>query len=176
MANRKKYAAAHELLANEWLYACPAGTPTPQIAAALDIAGQPVTEVSARHWQQDWRMANDLMEAYGYPKTYWFRPGRPVGWDGLEDWVLIKTWQHGPMVRGNVTESRFVGELVVIRESQAAAENTLAFLLDIIQAHVIRSLKDHSRARIAVVLEGWERPTVEGRVRRRVGWLVNRLT
>ncbi len=70
---------------------------------------------------------------------------------------------------------RFVGELVVIRQSQDAAENTLAFLLDIVQAHVRWSQRHHAQARILVVLEGWDRPLLAGRVGKRVAWVVNRL-
>jgi hypothetical protein len=175
MPKRRFGALAQEPLANEWLYSCPTGLPTPQIAAALGASDHPVTEVSARLWQQDWQMANTFMEAYAYPKSYWFQPGRPVNWDGLNDWMLIKTWCNGPDARRPMEGGRFVGELVVIRQSQDAAENTLAFLLDIVQAHVQWSQRHHSQARILVVLEGWDRPLLAGRVGKRVEWVVNRL-
>lgn len=45
---------------------------------------------------------------------------------------------------------RFVGELVVIRQSQDAAENTLAFLLESVQAHARWSQRTHAQARILV--------------------------
>ena len=175
MAKRRSGATAHEPLANEWLYSCPISLPTPQIAATLGAADHPVTEVSAHLWQQDWQMANTLMEAYGYPKSHWFAPGRPVNWNSLEDWMLIKTWQYGPDTRRPMVGGRFVGELIVIRQSQDAAENTLAFLMDVVQAHVRWSGRHHSQARILVVLEGWDRPMLAGRVGKRVAWVVNRL-
>jgi len=175
MAHQRSGVTAHEPLANTWLYSCPTGLPMPQIVAALGAADHPRTEVSAHQWQQDWQMANTLMEAYGYPKTYWFEPGRPVDCNSLEDWIVIKTWQNGPDAHRPIVGGRFVGELVVIRQSQDAAENTLAFLLDIVQAHVRWSRKYHSPARIVVVLEGWERPILAGRVGKRVAWVVNRL-
>lgn len=40
--------------ANEWVYACSRGLPTPAIVAALRVGGQPVTEVAAHTWQHDW--------------------------------------------------------------------------------------------------------------------------
>lgn len=178
MPTQREKATTHEPMANDWLYACPTGMPTPQIVTLLNIAGQPVTEVSARDWQQEWQMANDLMDAYGYRESYRWQLGQPVGWDSLNDWILIKQWQRGSVVLGSITGSQFAGELVVIRQSQYASEDVLAFLLDVIQAHVRRSLQLHSQARIVVVLEGWDRLVIEGRVGkgrvgRRVGWMVN---
>jgi hypothetical protein len=176
MAKRRSGARAHEPLANEWLYSCPIGLPTPQIAAALGAADHPVTEVSARLWQQDWQMANTFMEAYGYPRSYWFPTERPLDWRALDDWMLIKTWQHEPGKRvPGVVRGRFVGELVIIRQSQDAAELLLIGLLDIVQAHVRWSQRHHSQARVLVVLEGWDRPLISGRVGKRVAWVVNRL-
>jgi hypothetical protein len=175
MAKRRSQARAHEPLENEWLYACPTGLPTPHIAAALGADDHPVTEVSAHRWQQDWQMANAFMEAYAYPTSYWFVPGRPVNWNGLNDWLLIKTWRNGPDARRPLEGGRFVGELIVIRHSQDAAEDTLAFLLDVVQAHVRWSRRHHSPARILVVLEGWDRPMLAGRVGKRVAWVVNQL-
>lgn len=172
----KKGSSALEPLVNDWLYSCPSDMPTPHIAAALGADDHPVTEVSARQWQQDWRMANAFMEAYGYPRSYWFSPDRPVDWRALEDWILIKTWQNesGKRIPG-VVRGRFVGELVVIRQSQEAAEVLLLHLISMAQAHVRWSQQHHARARILVVLEGWERPTLSGRLGKRVAWVVNRL-
>ena len=48
---------------NDWVYACPKGLPTAMIATVLGVVGQPITEVSARTWQQNWHMANTFMEA-----------------------------------------------------------------------------------------------------------------
>jgi hypothetical protein len=162
---------------NSWVYTCPKGTTTPEIAAALGVLGQPITEVSAQTWQQDWQMANAFMAAYDYPKELHWRPRQPVGWNGLEDWMLVKAVESERTVRGQLISSRFVGELVIVRHSWEAAENTLAFLLDIMQAKVDWWRKKyHSQAaRIVLVLEGWERPTLAGRVGKRVAWTVNPL-
>ena len=160
---------------NDWVYTCPKRLSTPAIAEALDVAGQPITEVSARAWQQDWQMANTFMEAYDYEKSYWFRPGEPVHWDAFHDWMLVKKTAFEFRADGRVSGSRFVGELVIVRRSWEAAENTLAFLLDIVQAHVDWTRKQHhGHARVVLVLEGWEQPTVAGRVAgKRVAWTIN---
>ena len=175
MAKRRSRAIADEPLANAWLYSCPIGLPTPQIAAVLGVVDHPITEVAAHLWQQDCHMANSFMDAYGYLKSYSFSPGHPVDWNALKDWMRIKTWQNGPNAQEPMEGGRFVGELVVIRQSQDAAESTLAFLMDIVQAHVQRSQRYHSQARILVVLEGWGHPMIAGRVGKRVAWVVNRL-
>jgi hypothetical protein len=164
--------------ANDWLFACPKGLPTARIAAALTVTGRPVTEVSARSWQADWQMANTLMDAYGslpyLPNMRWL-PGEPVGWQ-LRDWIVVKRYQSTGTVRRGVQITRFVGELILVRESWVASENVLAFLLDIVDAQVKWSRKhDRPLARIALVLEGWEKATVEGRVGHRVAWAVNPL-
>lgn len=177
----KRHSSVHEPKTNNWLYAYPDGMPTAQIAAALNATDHPVTEVSARHWSEDWQMANAFMEAYGYASSYWFEQGKPVNGDALNDWLLIKTWKSGPWARNlRVIEGRFVGELVVIRHSLDASEDTLTFLMDIVEAHVYGSRKHNSQARILVALEGWNAPTLSGRVRtrrssRRYSWVVNPL-
>lgn len=164
---------------NDWAYACPRRLPTPAIAEALDVIGQPITEVSASTWQQDWQMANTFMEVYAYPKTYWFRPGEPVHWDAFNDWMLARKTAFEFKADGRVGASHFVGELVIVRQSWEAAENTLAFLFDIVQASVDWTCKQHhGHARIVLVLEGWERPTVTGKVGKRgkqVEWVINAL-
>jgi hypothetical protein len=160
---------------NGWVYACPTGLPTPKIAAAVGVVGQPVTEVSAHSWQQDWQMTNSFMDAYGYPKTYRFPPDEHVNWDAFKDWMLVK--QSQAQQTTHIEGFRFVGELVIVHASWEATEDTVAFLLDIVQAHVNWSHKQyHAQARIVLVLEGWERPSVEGRVvGKRVAWAINPL-
>jgi hypothetical protein len=72
--------------------------------------------------------------------------------------------------------TRFVGELIVVRLSWAASENVLAFLLDVVDAQVKWSRKhDRPLARIALVLEGWAKATIEGRVGHHVTWAVHPL-
>jgi hypothetical protein len=170
--------------ATDWLYACPSGLPTSAIAASLGVVGQPVTEVSARTWQHDWDMANTFMEAYGYPKNYWFSPGEPVHWDGFEDWMLIKKTVSEHDARGRLTQFRFVGETIIVREGMKATEGTLAFLLDVVSFHIRNLLKRYdythvnpSHARVVVVLDGWEKPLVAGRVtgQHRVAFQVNQM-
>ncbi len=183
MKNMSKYAKSHKgraradalPIANDWLYTSPEGLSTSEIVAVLGVVGQPVTEVSAHSWQQDWQMANTFMDAYGYPISYRFPPGKHVNWDAFNDWMLVKQSQSHRNARGRMEDFRFVGELVIVRASREATEDSLAFLLDIVQTHVDRSRnKSHSQARILLVLEGWERPTVAGRViGTRVAWSVN---
>jgi hypothetical protein len=77
---------------------------------------------------------------------------------------------------GRIAYERFVGELVVVRTSWEADETTLALLLDVVEERVNWSRKQyHPRARIVVVLAGWERPVVVGQVGRRVVWSINQL-
>jgi len=140
------------------------------------VEGQPVTEVSARTWQQDWQMANSFLEAYDFPKEWRWLPGELVGTKLLGEWILEKTVETERTASGRIANERFVGELVVVRTSWEAAENTLALLLDVVEERVNWSRKQyHPRARIVVVLEGWERPFVAGKVGRRVAWSINQL-
>jgi hypothetical protein len=162
--------------ANDWVYACPRELATSDIAAALRVEGQPVTEVSARTWQHDWQMVNSLLDAYDRPREWRWLPGEPVDNKLLGEWILGKSVETERTASGRIANERFVGELVVVRTSWEAAENTLALLLDVVEERVNWSRKQyHPRARIVVVLEGWERPFVAGKVGRRVIWSINQL-
>lgn len=159
---------------NDWVYSCPRGMATREIAAALGVVGQPITEVSAQTWQQDAHMANSFMDAYDSPMEWRWPPGEPIGWKLFEEQMLAKAQQTELTASGRIANIRFLGELVIVRRSWEAAETTLAFLLDVMQAHVDRSRKQyHSHARIMLVLEGWERLIITGKIGKQVVWAVN---
>jgi hypothetical protein len=162
--------------ANDWVYACPRELATSDIAAALRVEGQPATEVSARTWQHDWQMANSLLDAYDRPHGWRWLPGEPGDNKLLGEWILGKSVETERTASGRIANERFVGELVVVRTSWESAENTLALLLDVVEERVNWSRKQyHPRARIVVVLEGWEHPFIAGKVGRRVAWSINQL-
>lgn len=168
-------------MATNWLYACPAHTGTHTVVAAL-CAAHPeacgelpaVTEVSAREWEQPWRMTNDLLDAYGYPPEHHAPEGHEASWDGLNESILLKAGEPG------VTT-----EVLLIRESGEQAEGNLALLVDIVD------WRQHETARLAamrphllggdqyvfLVLVGWPRDTISGKPggRARV-WAVNWLS
>jgi hypothetical protein len=161
---------------NDWVYSCPKGMATREVAAALGVVGQPVTEVSGQTWQQDAHMANSFMDAYDSPMKWRWLPGEPVGWKLFEEQMLAKAEQPERTASGRITNVRFLGELVIVRRSWEAAERTLAFLLDVVQAHIDWSRKQyHPRARIVLVLEGWERLAITGTIAKPVAWAVNLL-
>ena len=165
-------------LDNEWLFSCPRNSLMMEIAASLDMIAEPITEVTAgKQWQGNWQMANSFMEAYGYPEDHRFTAGVPVAWDSFNDWMLAKQSKVQISARGGGVVFHPVGELVIVRRSWEAAEKTLAFLLDVVEDHVNRLRKRYNpdRARIALVLEGWERPSVVGRVRKRTIWSIQPL-
>jgi hypothetical protein len=176
----KRAAANRSPTETNWLYACPLGLPTSAIASYLDVVSQPITEVSARNWQHDWDMANAFMEAYGYPL---FELGEPVHFDRFKDYLLNKETVSERDVRGRLTQLTFLGETVIVRDSAAAAEGTLAFLLDVVSFKLMGLLNSYyfahenpSDARVVLVLEGWDKPLVAGRVAgHRVAWQVNQM-
>ena len=159
---------------NDWVYMCPKGMATSEVAAVLGVVGQPVTEVSAQTWQQDAQMANSFMEAYNAPREWRWLPGEQVGWGLFEEQMVAKSEQTERTASGRIATIRFVGELIMVRQSLDAAENTLAFLLDVVQARIEWSRK-HPQARIVVVLEGWDRPVIEGKTAKLPTWIVNPL-
>ena len=161
---------------NDWVYTCPKGVATREIAAALGVVEQPLTEVSAQTWQQDASMANSFLDAYDHPKEWRWLPGEPVEWKLFEEWMLQKAEQAELTASRRVATVRFLGELIIVRRSWEAAEHTLAFLLGIVQAHIDWSYKQyHPQARIVLVLEGWERPAITGSIGKQVAWTVNPL-
>ena len=88
--------------------------------------------------------------------------------------MVAKSEQTERTASGRIATIRFVGELIMVRQSLDAAENTLAFLLDVVQARIEWSRK-HPQARIVVVLEGWDRPVIEGKTAKLPTWIVNPL-
>ncbi len=161
---------------NDWVYTCPKAMATSEVAAVLGVVGQPVTEVSAQTWQQDAQMANTFMEAYNAPSEWRWLPGERVEPGLFEEQTVAKAEQTEQTASGRIATIRFVGELIMVRQSWEAAENTLAFLLDTVQARIEWSRKQyHPQARNVVVLEGWDRPGVEGKTAKLPTWIVNPL-
>jgi hypothetical protein len=161
---------------NDWVYTCPKGVATREIAVALGVVGQPLTEVSAQTWQQDASMATSFLDAYDHPKEWRWPPGEPVGWGLFAEWMFQKATQAERTVSGRIATVRFLGELIIVRRSWEAAEHTLAFLRSIVQAHIDWSYKQyHPQARIVLVLEGWERPAIIGWIGKQGAWTVNPL-
>lgn len=160
---------------NDWLYSCPEGMPASEVAAALGVSGGPITEVDGAIWQRDWEMANAFMDEYGMPR---FPEGQAVNWNAFEDWMLLKRSHSQVAPRGNLVDVSFMGEMVLVRHSYAAANNVLALLADIMQAHIDRARRNRRitpHARILLVLEEWKHPVLAGRVGRQVRWSVNSL-
>jgi hypothetical protein len=151
---------------NEWLFSCPATMGTSQIIATLGVPHQPVTEFSARKWDMAWRMGNDILRTYRIPQSY--EPGQEVGWEDLKDWVLGKCHEES---------GRFMGELIIIRESRPEVTTNLAFFVDTVNAYIQELQKKNQRtiAKIVVVLSGWVEQTLQGRIAglHRVAYIVN---
>ena len=160
---------------NDWVYSCPKGMATREIAAALGVVGQPVTEVSAQTWQQDAHMANSFMDAYYSPMEWRWLPSEPVGWKLFEEQMLAKAEQSELTASRRIANIRFLGELVIVRRSWEAAETTLAFLLGVVQEKVDWAHKQYhpAHARIVLVLEGWGRLAITGTIGNQVAWAVN---
>lgn len=141
---------------NDRLYSCPVGMPTSAIVAALGAVDYPRIELSAKHWDEFWRMRNDLLRAEGYTDPRWYsRPDQRPNWDSLNDLILMRS------LEGN----RFVGELVVIRDIPTPAPQNLIHLVDhmVGQSHNWSHQGVSADRRILVVLEGWENPVLAGR-------------
>jgi hypothetical protein len=154
-----------EPLKNDWLFSCPAKTFTPQIVAALQISEQPVIELSARNWTEDWRMANDLLRTYGYSESYFYKPGQHVNRDSLDDWIY------------GVRDLK--GKLFIIRDCQTEVAENLVYLVDVVK-ELLRSIQKRPHLypdkRLAVVLAGWTEPILEARISgHRVAFVVNPL-
>lgn len=64
----------------EWLFSCPNSLRTSQIVSALQAENHPLTVFSARHWQETWRVGNDVLREYGFPESSLYQPGQQVGW------------------------------------------------------------------------------------------------
>ncbi len=158
-----------------WLFSCPSGLPTASIRAALDAASEPLTEASARLWQDRWQMANDLLDTYGYPPTQRYAPGAAPNLDQLADQILIKQVKAGEWQRAKSPEWAYVGELVIVRDSHSGVAVNLALLAEMVQAQVWRWRKEHKhRARLLLVLAGWEQAVLAARVAgHRVARMVN---
>lgn len=167
-----------EPLKNDWLFSCPAETPTAQVIAALNVTEQPVIGLSARGWTEDWRMANDLLRVYGYQGSYFYKPGQHVNWDSMNDWMFIKGVRGGYYRAGRV-EWHFIGEVFIIRDCQPGALERLTLLVDKVRGRLLpREKHPHLLAatKMAVVLAGWAEATLEARLSgRRVAFVVNPL-
>jgi hypothetical protein len=150
---------------NDWVYTCPKGVATREIAAALGVVGQPLTEVSAQTWQQDASMANSFLDAYDHPKEWRWLPGEPVEWKLFEEWMLQKAEQAELTASRRVATVRFLGELIIVRRSWEAAEHTLAFLVMTSGTHVGSAARSNSAK--APMTEGENGAVRRGRLRRR---------
>ena len=169
-----------EPLKNDWLFSCPAETPTAHIVAALNVTEQPVIELSARNWTEDWQMANDLLRAYGYQGNYFYKPGQHVNWDSMNDWMFIKGWKSGEWNRDSrLYHKQFIGEVFVVRDCRAEAAESLAFLADLVYFRLWPIQKKphlYPYTKLALILADWTEPILETRVSgRRVAFVVNPL-
>jgi hypothetical protein len=164
MGNRRPLAP----IAHDWLYSCQVGTPVAAIRAALAMPFEPLSEFSARDWEAPGRLGFDLFRAAGEPESW-----RPFG-EASDDWTFLmldevlfsKSWGPFRIVNGRGGSGPFQGELMVIRytrDTSPATAQSLATLLDWSQSKIKwiekgrRSHALQSHAKIAVVLEGWDR-------------------
>lgn len=166
----------------DWLFSCPATMPTERVAALLQVTGQPITELSAQHWREAWQVGNDMLRAYGYPERYFYHPGQKVGWGSISDWMFVKCWgeEKGPDTKTDRnTNKKFLGELILIRESRNEVVVQLAFLVDSVQAYIqhVQRMRPPATGRLIVVLAGWTDSVLAARIGgHRVAWVVNPLT
>lgn len=138
---------------NDWLFSCPAGLSTEHIVMILRVADRPVTELSARHWDEQWRMGNDLLRAYDDSVAYTYEPGESIA--SVSSSMGSKAWEGG----------KFVGETFIIRECKAEIAANLAILVDIVDYHLKNLQRMYLRtdARLIVVLAGWTEPILTSR-------------
>ncbi len=167
-------------LLNEYLFACPAKLPTRQITPTLQVSGQPVLELSASHWKEEWRMANDLLKACDAEEFAYYQPGTPVNWDSVEEWLYVKGVKGGQVRGGQLLDKNFIGELFIIRDCSIEVAENISRLVEWVDATTMMlNKKPHlfSQTKLAVVLAGWKEPTLEakpyGRLRT---WIVNPLS
>jgi hypothetical protein len=145
-----------------------------------------LTEVDAHSWQGDWDMAAAFVREYGYdePILSSYRSGNPVNWDSLEDWMFLRTTLDDPNPPS--PNSNFVGELLIIRGGRPEQEQTLGFVASMVAAHVEWETKKRHHPDpilavrpLALVLEGWEGPTLVFSKKKHVNelrneaWVVN---
>lgn len=172
-------------MANDWLYSCPVGASVAAIRAALSMPSEPLSEFSAREWEVPGRLGFDLFRAAGEPE-YW----RPFG-DASDDWTTLmldevlfsKSWGLFRIVNGHKESAPFRGELMVVRDIRdisPAAAQSLATLLSWSQSKlpwIEKNRRSHalqSHAKIAVVLDGWDRSSFTS-VRPKLALVVNPL-
>jgi hypothetical protein len=160
--------------ANDWLYACPIGLPSAQIAAALGVPGQPITEMSGRGWDDYRQLMQEIDRAYNYGRFYIDHSSGQPNWNAINDLMLNKC------VEGNWKDGwRFVGELVILRDISTPPSVNLLSFVETVAGH-IRAIPRRRlwpiTGRIVLGLEGWTQPALVGRTSwGRVAWVVNPL-
>jgi hypothetical protein len=158
---------------NDWLFSCSARLPTKHIVTTLGVAHQPLTELSAQYWNEQWRMGNDLLRAYDDSVSYTYEPGQNIA--NISNSMGSKSWEPGELAGKG---PRFVGETFVIRECKAEIATNLTILVDIVAFYLKNLQKMHLQtdARLIVVLAGWTEPILTGRpFSSRLIWAVNPL-
>lgn len=154
---------------NNWLFSCSPHLSLAEVRTILAVEKQPVIELSVRYWKDIHQMINDILRKYGYPNTYFYKKDDVVTLDGLRDWMFIQGWEG----------KQFIGEVFLLRDCNKEVADNLAFFVAIVSSRVDELQKRphvFPSARIAVVLEGWDKPSLVGNVfRRRVSWTVQPL-
>ncbi|GLV57541.1 hypothetical protein KDH_43770 [Dictyobacter sp. S3.2.2.5] len=166
---------------NEWLFTCPIQISAATIIATLGMIHSGITEVNACNWQNEGDMATAFVREYGYnePILSSYPSGSKVNWNGLEDWMFIRTSQNNPNPASPT--SNFVGEVLIIRRCQPEQEHIMGFVASMVAANVEwLSKKLHhpdpvlAVRPLALVLEGWETPMLEWKGwGKREAWIVN---
>lgn len=135
----------------DWLWACPSGMPLREIARKLNFTTEPQTELSARAWADALKFRDDIYRAFNVESCPCAKSVR-VAWDGLDD---------------HLCDACSDGRLIVIRDLPSELPEVIQMLISIIGwRHRQRSFHFfHSRdgARFALVLEGWNNPTIHVR-------------
>lgn len=147
----------------DWLWSCPVGMPLRDIARKLRFAGEPQTELSARAWADDLKFRDDLYRALLVPSWPWPAPAHVV-WDALDD---------------DLVDACDDGRLIVLRDLNPDLPKVVQMLIDIIgtrrRERGFHMFESRDGARFALVLEGWDAPTVSVRSGHKTTYTVERV-